>query len=55
MSTPSQKHLVTRSGIYYYRLTVPYDLKHHYKKRELKISLKTPNRCAALLVTTAPF
>ena len=50
MSTPSQKHLVTRSGINYYRLTVPYDLKHHYKKRELKISLKTPNRSAALLL-----
>jgi hypothetical protein len=50
MSTPSQKHLVTRTGIYYYRYTIPKDLQQHYPKKELKVSLKTSHKDAALLL-----
>jgi len=38
---PSAYHLLLRPSGYYFRLVVPGDLRHVFRKRELKYSLKT--------------
>jgi hypothetical protein len=43
----SQRNLVRRGAIYYFRSRVPLDLQHHYQRTEFLVSLKTTDRLAA--------
>ena len=42
-----QTHLVRRKSHFYFRTRIPTDLKSHYGKNEILISLKTADKCIA--------